>query len=108
MAENLLQWLPCLSEEDRRAIGYAMIHHANSLTKCATHYQAADARRIGFLKRQDVIDALLKPTVRPWFAFSHLGSQPSPQPVNFKNRVFLSRMSPVHNWLRERLTSYRG
>jgi hypothetical protein len=47
-----------------------MIHHAskNALTKYATHYQAADARELVFLKRKDVIDALLKaygsPTVR--------------------------------------------
>ncbi len=71
MAENLLLWLPCLSGEDRRAIGYAMIHHApkNPLTKYATHYQAAYANELGFLKRQDVIDALLKAHGSPMVRF---------------------------------------
>jgi hypothetical protein len=49
MAENLLKWLRCLNGEDRRAIGYAMLHHAaeNALSK-SSHYQAADAQELPF------------------------------------------------------------
>ena len=62
MAENLLKWLRCLNGEDRRAIGYAMLHLAaeNALSKYASHYQAADAQELLAFLDREVIDALLK------------------------------------------------
>jgi hypothetical protein len=60
---NLLQLLPCLTKEDRRAIAYALRAHDPSgrwATDYVSHYQLACADVIGLLNRNRVIAALSK------------------------------------------------